>query len=419
MNFIFVSPNFPVRYFKWVESLRARGINVLGIGDSPHYDLHPRLLAALNEYYYVWDMTSKEEMDKAVAYYQNKYGKIDFIESNNEWWLEEDARLRAKFGVDTGFHPEDMAHIKAKSQMKEFFRKGGAKTMRYLVVSGPEDKEKALQFIGEVGYPVFVKPDIGVGAGDSYSLKTKEDVDRFFEKKLPEPYIMEEFIDGRIVSFDGICDSKGDVVFCCTDHFPVPIDQVVNEGLDHVYFNIPFSKPMIDVDPVKFEKVGRSVVKAFGIKRRFFHIEFFVLNSDKPGFAKKDEFVALECNMRAPGGYTPDLIDYGSSVSVYDIYADVIAYDRCNVDLTLPKYIAVASHRKDSLKYRYSLDEVRAKYGYAIRMEGRYPAHIAAVMNDYYVFAVFDTIEQAKEFDAFVREKQTRLQESVLMPNPD
>lgn len=405
MNFIFVSPNFPTRYFKWVESLRSRGMNVLGIGDSPYYDLHPRLIASLTEYYYVHDMSNNALMEQAVEYYQNKYGKIDFIESNNEWWLEEDARLRARFGVDTGFHPEDMAHIKAKSQMKQYFKAGGAKTMRYLVVKGKEDKETALKFVEEVGYPVFVKPDVGVGAGDSYSLKTREALDAFFEKELPEPYIMEEFVDGRIVSFDGICDSKGDVVFCCTDHFPIPIDRVVNEGLDHVYYNVSFDLPMIDVDPVEFQKVGRAVVKAFGIKRRFFHIEFFVLNADKPGLGKKDDFVALECNMRAPGGYTPDLIDYGSSVSVYDIYADVIAYDEPRVDLKLPKYYAVASHRKDLLYYKHSEQEIYEKFGDHIKMSGRYPSHIATVMCDWYIFATFETYEEAQEFDRFVREK--------------
>lgn len=405
MNFIFVSPNFPTRYFKWVEALRARGINVLGIGDSPYYDLHPRLVAALTEYYYVWDMSNHGMMDAAVAYYQNKYGKIDYIESNNEWWLEEDARLRERFGVDTGFHPSDMFHIKAKSGMKEFFQKGGAKTMRYLVVDGSQDKEKALAFAKEVGFPIFAKPNIGVGAGDSHALRTQEDFDAFFEKTLPEPYILEEFIEGSIVSFDGVCDSQGNVVFATTDHFPTPIDIIVNEGLDHYYVDIPFQLKMTDINAKEFEKVGRQVVKAFGIRKRVFHIEFFVLSKAKKGLGKKGDFVALECNMRAPGGYTPDLMDYGNSVSIYDIYADVIAYDENRQDMSLPKYYAIASHRKDCLHYAHSLDEVYQRFGYAIKMSGRYPQHIAEVMGNVYVYAAFKTLEEAMEFDAFTREK--------------
>ena len=152
INFVFVSPNFPARYFKWVESLAARGIRVLGIGDSPYNELNPRLIGALTEYYFTPDLGDYPAMEKAVAYFENKYGHIDYIESDNEWWLEQDARLRERFNVSTGFHPNDMRKIKAKSAMKEYFQKAGAKTMRYLVVKGKEDKEKAIAFQKEVGF---------------------------------------------------------------------------------------------------------------------------------------------------------------------------------------------------------------------------------------------------------------------------
>ena len=277
--------------------------------------------------------------------------------------------------------------------------------MRYLVVDGPQDKEKAAAFVKEVGFPIFAKPNIGVGAGDSHALRTQEDFDSFFNKRLPEPYILEEFIEGSIVSFDGVCDSQGNVVFATTDHFPTPIDIIVNEGLDHYYVDIPFQLKMTDINAKEFEKVGRQVVKAFGIRKRVFHIEFFVLNKAKKGLGKKGDFVALECNMRAPGGYTPDLMDYGNSVSIYDIYADVIAYDENRQDMTLPKYYAVGSHRKDSLRYAHSLDEVYQRFGHAIKMSGRYPKHIAEVMGNVYVYAAFKTLDEAMEFDAFTREK--------------
>ncbi|MBE6134956.1 MAG: ATP-grasp domain-containing protein [Erysipelotrichaceae bacterium] len=406
MNFIFVSPNFPERNYKWVEALRERGVNVLGIGDTPVWNIHDRLKKALTEYYYVWDMNDHGLMDKAVEYYQSKYGKIDFIESNNEWWLAEDARLRERFGVVTGFHPSDMEHIKAKSAMKEYFQKAGVKTMRYLVVAGKQDKEAATEFVKSVGYPVFVKPNIGVGAADSYSLHNQEEFDAFFEKALPEPYIMEEFIDGRIVSFDGVCNDEGDVVFCTTDHFPVAVAEIVNAHEDHMYYDVPFGLKMSDIDQVAFEAAGRAVVKAFGIRKRVFHIEFFVLNSDKPGFAKKGEFVALECNMRAPGGYTVDLIDYANSASVYQIYADIICFNENRQYMGYPKHYSLAVHRRDEYQYVHSDEEVLEKFADSIKMHGRYPDHIAAVMGNRYFFAIFDDFEKGLEFDKFVRLKK-------------
>ena len=75
MNFVFISPNFPVRYYKWAEALKDHGITVLGIGDSPLYDVHPRLLNALTEYYFVKDLSNIEDLKKA-DYMQNHVGEI-------------------------------------------------------------------------------------------------------------------------------------------------------------------------------------------------------------------------------------------------------------------------------------------------------------------------------------------------------
>jgi hypothetical protein len=76
MNFIFISPNFPPRYFKWVEALKDHGVTVLGIGDSPDYDVHPRLKAALTEYVFVDDLSNYAKMLAACKAYEKKYGKI-------------------------------------------------------------------------------------------------------------------------------------------------------------------------------------------------------------------------------------------------------------------------------------------------------------------------------------------------------
>ena len=405
MNFIFVSPNFPTNYYLWVEALKRHGVNVLGIGDSPYWDLHPRLKESLTEYYYA-DLSDMGQLEAACRYYQDKYGKIDYIESDNEWWLYSDALLREKFGVDTGFHPADMNKIKAKSAMKEYFNKAGAKTMRYILVDGEQDKAKAQAFRDEVGYPLFVKPNIGVGAASSYALHDDKEFDEFFKQRLPETYIMEEYVEGFIVSYDGICDSKSNVVFDAADHFLTPIADIVNEKEDYYYYNTPFELPFFDIDKKKFREVGRKVVKAFGIKKRFFHIEFFVLTKDRPGLAKKGEFVALECNMRPAGGYTPDLIDFANSVSVYDIYADVICFDENRQKMDYPKYYAFASARRDGVNYLHSEDEILSHYQNHLCLHGRYPAHMAIAMGDSFYYAKFDSFEEGQAFDRFVRTRK-------------
>ena len=101
MNFIFVSPHFPNTYWNFCDRLHRNGVNVLGIGDAPFDEIPGELKHCLTEYYRVDNLGSYEEMLRAVAYFTFHYGKIDWIESNNEYWLEMDAQLRTDFNINT------------------------------------------------------------------------------------------------------------------------------------------------------------------------------------------------------------------------------------------------------------------------------------------------------------------------------
>ena len=191
-NVIFISPNFPANYWLFCRELRANGMNVLGIGDERYERLSPGLRENLTEYYKVDNLENYDSVYRAVAFLIFKHGPIDWLESNNEYWLERDARLRTAFHITSGFQEADMPAIKLKSQMKEYYRRAGIPTARWHIVEGPED---CREFIARVGYPVVVKPDNGVGASDTHALKSDGDLDRFFEKRDPKvSYIMEEYV---------------------------------------------------------------------------------------------------------------------------------------------------------------------------------------------------------------------------------
>ena len=85
MNYIFISPNFPKIYSHFVKALKARGVNVLGIGDERFEVLTDELKANLTEYCYVSNLNNRDWVIKTIEYLKNKYGQIDFIESNNEY----------------------------------------------------------------------------------------------------------------------------------------------------------------------------------------------------------------------------------------------------------------------------------------------------------------------------------------------
>ena len=232
-NFVFISPNFPTNYWQFCRELKKNGMNVLGIGDQPYNELSEDLKESLNEYYKVSNLENYDEVYRGVAFLIFKHGQIDWLESNNEYWLERDAKLRTAFHITSGFQEEDLPRIKYKSKMKAYYQRVGIPTARYHLV---DDLEGCQAFIEKVGYPVVVKPDNGVGAASTYKLKNETELEDFLkerEEKMPDvPYIMEEFIEAEINSYDAIIDSHGNPLFEIGNVTPVSImDMKMENGI--------------------------------------------------------------------------------------------------------------------------------------------------------------------------------------------
>lgn len=395
-NFVFVSPNFPEVYYKFLIELRKVGFNVLVITDCPWYELSDNVKNNCTEYYYVHSLANTYEMENALHHFINKYGPISYLESNNEFWLMQDAYLREKFNIPNGLRPIDMECIKYKSKMKSNFINAGVKVARYII---PTNYEETLNFIKEVDYPVFVKPDNGVGANDSFAIHNIEQLNNFFARNDHHNFIMEEFIDGTIMSFDGISDDDGNVLICFNEIFPIPCADVANKDIDDYYY------ALVDFDK-EFLEMGKRVVKAFNIKKRCFHIEFFKLNTDKKGLAKKNEIIALEVNMRPPGGNTPDLLSVALNSSFYTCYAEMMMFNEIRTELSNEHFIAITASRKDRFNYIHSHIEILEKYNEQIFDYGRYNKEVALVMGNSYYYAKFKDLNDALEFANFIEEKQ-------------
>lgn len=392
MNFVFISPHFPHTYWQFCDRLKKNGLNVLGIGDAPYDSLEPPLKAALTEYYRVDSLEDYDKVYRAVAFFAFKYGRIDWIESMNEYWLEQDARLRTDFNITTGIRADRISFIKEKSLMKKLYLEAGIPTARQHVVS---DRETGKAFIKEVGFPVIVKPDVGVGATHTWKLENVADLESFYDHLPEQPYVMEEFIQGEICSYDAILNSRCEPLFESMTVWP-PVMDIVNKDLDLMYYTCP------EV-PEALRKLGRKTVKAFGVDRRFVHLEFFRLTKARKGLGKVGDFVALEVNMRPAGGYTPDMMDFAHSTDVYQIYADMVTYDERKVPESGEHAYCVYASRKDGHAYARTHEEIMAKYGSRMMMQEEMPPMNWPQMGRYMYTARLETFEEAQEFITFVQ----------------
>ncbi len=392
MNYVFISPHFPHTYWQFCDRLHRNGINVLGIGDAPYDSLEEPLKVALTEYYRVDSLEDYDQVYRAVAFFAFKYGRIDWIESMNEYWLEQDARLRTDFNVTTGIRSDRISFIKEKRLMKQLYLEAGIPTARQHVVS---DREAGKVFIQKVGYPVIVKPDVGVGATHTWKLENDADLEAFYDNLPAVPYVMEEFIQGEICSYDAILDSRCEPLFESMTVWP-PVMDIVNKDLDLMYYTCP------EV-PEKLRELGRKTVKAFGVDRRFVHLEFFRLTKARKGLGKIGDFAALEVNMRPAGGYTPDMMDFAHSTDVYQIYADMVACDERKLPESAEHFYCVYASRKDGHTYGRTHEEIMEKYGDRMMMQEEMPPMNWPQMGRYMYTVRLGTFEEVQEFITYVQ----------------
>ena len=395
MNFIFISPTFPKNYYQFARAIKNLGQNSLGIAEDPYDYLSNELKESLTDYYQVSSLENYDEVYRAVAYFAFKYGRIDWLESNNEYWLQSDARLRQDFNITSGAFPDELEHYKYKSKMKEYYAKAGVKTARYHLVTNLEEGKA---FIAKVGYPVVVKPDNGVGASATFKIKNDAELELFYRTLPSVPYIMEEFINGMIVSYDGICDENSKVIFETSHVFPTPIMDIVN-NVDECYY---YSLRKI---PEDLQKIGQAVIAAFKPRARFFHCEYFRLLEDKEGLAKKGEILGLEVNMRPPGGYTPDMMNFANDIDVYSIYAQMVMGHVLPYNMSRPYFCAYVG-RRNGFNYKNSEAKILARYEGKICMHENMPQIVSAAMgNDMYT-ARFKTEKEVHSFIEYCTAKK-------------
>lgn len=380
MNYIVISPYYPENFQPFTIELAKKGITVLGIGQEPYDQLGPDLQGALTEYFRVENLEDIDEVKRAVAFLFYKHGPIDRIESHNEYWLENDAALREQFNI-FGAKSANLKKTKFKSEMKKYFSKAGVPVVPGMVVKTEKDIEKAVK---SIGFPILAKPDNGVGASGTFKLTKKADLETFKEAWDGQTvYFFEKFVhSSMITTYDGLIDNKGKVVFETGLTYVHTPFELLQSKKDNAYY---IEK---ELDP-KLVEYGHAIIKAFGMKERFFHIEFFKNGKD---------YIAIEYNNRMAGGFTVEAYNYAHSIDLFRDYANVVTGGEVEERRFDAQYCLVVT-RRDTTDYVHSANDIHQKFAGRIKTVKRMPDAFAELQgNDAYLLVT----ESKEELDEMV-----------------
>jgi hypothetical protein len=364
MDLLYISPEFPPNYTRFVAQLHSRDVRVWGVGEADFYFMPETLRSALT-WYVRADLKNAGAVESAVNELlvqknaSGYAGNFDLVESHNEQWLSLEGRINEQFGIE-GIKKKDLPRLKKKSAMKQVFKDLGLPVARGARVV---DVPQAMDLAESLGYPLILKPDEGVGAGGIFKVENRTELKANLEG-IGEDYFLEEFIDGDIVTYDGLTDHDGNVIF--------ENSLIYGDGvLDYVLGKDTFFYVSRDI-PDALRDVGRKLVPRFGIRRKFFHFEFFKIG---------EAYMPIEINCRPPGGSILDMMNYSVDDDLYRAYAGMIAGDPTTIE-TRKKYYCCYVGRKGS-DYVHSHEEILSAFGRRLVEHDMNPPIFRQAMGNY------------------------------------
>jgi len=171
------------------------------------------------------------------------------------------------------------------------------------------------------------------------------------------------------------------------------IMEVVNEDRD------VFACSLREI-PTGLKEAGMRAVRAFDVRERFFHIEFF--------HADDGRWLAVEMNIRPPGGLMMEIMNYANDIDLYQQWANVVVFDTFNTEYTRPYHCGFAGCKRHR-PYRHTREEIEAAYGSLLVHQQPISPIFARAMGDYAYVVRSPDLDEIKAASDFILEPAARI----------
>lgn len=361
MNVLFLSPAFPPTAAAFCQALTRQGVRVLGIGDEPLAADRASSLA-LHDYVHEPRMGEYEALRVAVRALIERHGAIARVDSNGEHWLVAEAKVRDEFGIP-GLNSAALTQQRSKLRMAALFHDA---SLPYPATISATDGSEVRKFARVHGYPLVFKPESGSGARDTFRVSSDAALEQAIGRQL-QSHVVQPFVDAPIITYDGLADRLGRVVFATSHEYDTGIMQVREHTSDGSYYSLRELPPGL-------EEFGQRAVAAFALRERFFHLECFNHGDGN--------YTGLEMNLRPPGGFTTDMMNAACGIDVYELWARIMAGHDVSGFRYERLYHTAHAGRRAERSYRLTDEELRAELGDVLFAEHGVPAAFADTMGD-------------------------------------
>jgi len=215
----------------------------------------------------------------------------------------------------SGIDCKHVLNLRRKDLMRTALNKVGLNNPRYYLVTSLDDIHEAVDYIG---FPAICKPIDAAGSVHVKKVKNKKELleaahrilngnDVLWGHKLSNSLLLEEYIDGKEYSLEGIVQDSVVVHFSTTEKFVSDQSEFIEIG--HIV-NVPIEQQL----HTKIQSYIEQVIKVLGADNCPFHAEVRLRRDGEP--------VLMEIAARLAGDKIGDLLCLSRDINYFDyVYA--------------------------------------------------------------------------------------------------
>lgn len=322
---VFVAPRFLENTNRYVSGFAAQdGVTLSLVSSDPASSIPAALRSRVAGHYRVDRCLDAEELATAVRALQKSVGRVDRLAGALEQLQMPMAVVRDVLDIE-GLRSDVARSFRDKDRMKEVLRAHDVPVARSALVGSPAGLRA---FVEQVGFPVIVKPQAGLGARATYRITSADDLAGLTAQgivpKTEEPLQVEEFVHAREHTCETVTVRGKAVWRSGTRYYPTPLEALEAQWMQYC---VLLPREDQDTEWTRFHPVNDAALTAlFGDSAStaagtaLTHMEWF-LRADGTSLVN-------EVGVRPPGVGIMPLMGLAHETDFFADWTELVAFDR-------------------------------------------------------------------------------------------
>ena len=311
---VFIAPKFLENTMRYVRAFAGlEGVCTSLVSEDPEDALPEAIRARIGGHFRVGNSLAAPEIERACRALAGALGPIDRLAGALEQLTMPLSIVREAIGIE-GMGKETARAFRDKDRMKEILREAGVPVARSRLCAG---RSELRNFVREVGFPIVVKPQAGLGSKATHRIESWKQLDALGTGAVQA----EEFVRAREHTCETVTIRGRPVWRSGTRYFPSPL-----EVLEQPWVQYCVLLPRETDDPTfrRFDPINAAALQALGCTGAagtvLTHMEWFL--------REDGSMLVSEVGARPPGVHIMPLMSLAHDFDMFSAWAELVALDR-------------------------------------------------------------------------------------------